>query len=222
MRVPSPMTEGFRLSPQQMHLWSVQQTGHSAPYLAQCAVLIEGPVDKERLEAALRGVFARHEIFRTTITCLPGTTIPAQVIAESGEPSGEPSTESHDLSGLDFRERPAALEALLQAASEAPFDRDKSPPAHVSLVALSADRHMLFVTLSAFCADTATLTIFVRELSRLYSACLLGETLAAPALQYADVAQWNNELLESADTNAGRDYWRKQNLLSVPGLSLPF
>jgi amino acid adenylation domain-containing protein len=216
------MIEGFRLSPQQMHLWSLQQTAHSAPYRAQCAVLIEGPVDIERLEAALRGVFARHEIFRTTITCLPGTTIPAQVIAESGEPSGEPSIESHVLRGLDSRERAAALEALLQAASESPFDRDKSPPAHVSLAALSADRHMLFVTLSAFCADTVTLTMFVRELSRLYSACLLGETLAAPALQYADVAQWNNELLESADTSAGREYWRKQNLLSVPGLSLPF
>ena len=94
---------------------------------------------------------------------------------------------------------------------------------HISLALLSADRHMMFVTLSAFCADRATLTIVVHELSRFYLACLRGEARAAPALQYADVAQWNNELLESsADTSAARDYWRKQNLSSIPGLTLPF
>ena len=207
-----------------MHLWSLQQTDHSSHYLAKCAVLIEGPLDVKLLEAALRDVFTRHEILRTTIACLPGTTTPVQVISEGDalSESGPLWMDNHDLLSLEPREQAATLESLLQAAKDAPFDYRKSPRAHISLATLSANRHMLFVTLSAFCADTATLAIFVDELSRSYSASLRGETLAAPALQYADVAQWNNELLESVDTTAGRDYWGKQSLSSVPNLSLPF
>jgi hypothetical protein len=34
--------EGFRLSPQQRRLWSLQQGGRDAPYCAQCAVRVVG------------------------------------------------------------------------------------------------------------------------------------------------------------------------------------
>lgn len=212
------MTEGFRLSPQQEHLWSLQQAGHAAPYRAQCEVLIDGPLDLELFEAALRGVFARHEILRTTISCLPGTSVPVQVISEDSALA----LDHHDLRGLEPDQQAVRIEALSRAASELPFDADESPPAHISLACLSADKHLLFVTLSAFCADKPTLAIFVRELSLAYSACLRGETLAPPSLQYADVAQWRHELLESPDTKAGREYWRKQRISSVPALTLPY
>ena len=99
------MTEGFRLSPQQRHLWSLQQTDHAHAYRAQCTVRIEGPLDLQALEAALRGVFARHEIFRTTVACLPGTNIPGQVISEGGALS----IDNCDLRGLEPHEQAAEL-----------------------------------------------------------------------------------------------------------------
>ena len=113
------MLEGFRLSPQQRHLWSLQQAGHAAPYRAQCAVLIEGPLDLKLFEAALQAVFARHEIFRTTISCLSGTAIPVQVISASATLS----INYHDLCGLEPGAQTAALESLFQAAGELPLDR---------------------------------------------------------------------------------------------------
>ena len=36
------ISEGFRLSPQQKHLWLVQELGYCPAYRAQCAILIEG------------------------------------------------------------------------------------------------------------------------------------------------------------------------------------
>jgi Condensation domain/AMP-binding enzyme len=212
------MIEGFRLSPQQRHLWSLQQTDHAHAYRAQCTVRIEGPLDLQALEAALRGVFARHEIFRTTVACLPGTNIPGQVIGEGGALS----IDNCDLRGLEPHEQADKLESLFRAAGELPSEGDNNRSARISLATLSANKHVLFVAFSAFCADEVTLKIFVHELSRFYSACQRGETRAAAMLQYADVAQWANELLESADSKAGRDYWRKQDLSSVPVLTLPF
>src|SRR5271170_6778074 len=149
------MIEGFRLSPQQTHLWSLQQTDQRSPDRAQCAVLIEGPLDLKPLESALQGVFARHETLRTTIACLPGTAIPVQIISESEvlSESGALWIDNHDLRSLEPHEQASALESLLQTAKDSPFDHRKNPAAHISLAALSADRHMLFVTMSALCAD---------------------------------------------------------------------
>jgi amino acid adenylation domain-containing protein len=211
-------TQGFPLSPQQKHLWLRQEADRSLPYRAQSTVLIEGPLDTELLQTALRTVFARHEIFRTIFAGLPGATVPFQVIAASSTSS----LQIHDLRSREPRGQEAALESLFQASCKFSSDRDNDQSAHVSLATLSADKHMLFVALSVLCADRATLRILVRELSRCYSACLGGETLADVALQYADVAQWENELLESADTKAGREHWRRQDILSVPGLTVPF
>ncbi|NOT56263.1 MAG: hypothetical protein HOP18_16805, partial [Deltaproteobacteria bacterium] len=76
--------EGFRLSPQQKHLWLVQQGDHSLPYRAQCIMLIKGNLDRDMFTAAVRQVCARHEILRTTFQCLPEMTVPVQVITDGG------------------------------------------------------------------------------------------------------------------------------------------
>ena len=53
--------QGFQLSPQQAHLWSLQE--HD--YRARAAITIEGSLDPEALEAALNKIISRHEILRT-------------------------------------------------------------------------------------------------------------------------------------------------------------
>jgi len=68
--------EGFPLSPQQRHLWFLQQTQQSLPYRAQCAIWIEGNLDTNILKAALENVIQRHEMLRTTFGSLPEMTIP--------------------------------------------------------------------------------------------------------------------------------------------------
>src|SRR5512141_446944 len=85
------LIEGFRLSPQQRHLWSLQQAGDELPYRAQCAVLIEGSLNRQALRAALRDVADRYEILRTTFACPQGMTIPLQRVNDKRAPSMEES-----------------------------------------------------------------------------------------------------------------------------------
>jgi amino acid adenylation domain-containing protein len=209
--------EGFRLSPQQKHLWLLQQEEPGRPYCAQCAVLIEGNFDPKILAAALRNVFDRHEILRTTFVCLPGMSTPAQVIRDGAIPS----IDFHDLTGWGVAEQEARIEALFQEANLLPFDFERGPLARLSLVALAPDKSMLLVTLSSLCADTASLETLVRELSRAYSAGVGCEEPSGEPMQYADLAEWQNELLESAETRAGREYWRKQKIADLLTLQLP-
>ena len=62
---------GFRLSPQQKHLWLLQEDGYETAYHAQCAILIEGDLDHDLLKAAIHSLVDRHEILRTVFQFVP-------------------------------------------------------------------------------------------------------------------------------------------------------
>jgi len=210
--------EGFRLSPQQKHVWLLQQFDHSPAYRVQCAILIEGNLNTKVLKAALENVVNRHEILRTTFRCLPEMTIPLQVITDTSLLS----VHEYNLSGWEPQEQDARVEALFHQARRLTFDLEKDPLLYISLVNLSPHKHILLVSLPALCADTATLKNLVREISRCYTASLHREELSEKPMQYVDFSEWQNELLEAQNTEIGREYWRKQELSALLTLKLPF
>lgn len=76
--------EGFELSPQQAHLWRLQQT-RLAPTAQRATLRIrsEQPLDSARLNTSLLALMQRHEILRTRYPQLPGLSLPMQVIDDS-------------------------------------------------------------------------------------------------------------------------------------------
>jgi amino acid adenylation domain-containing protein len=206
--------EGFQLSPQQKHLWQLQQID-STPYRSYCAVLIEGNLDIKTLNVAVEQVVDRHEVLRTTYQYLPGMTIPLQVIAADSNIAWNPI---YDLSSTTSQQQQDSLETLLHDLAQQPFDLAQSPLLQLTLVKRALAEYVLLLSLPALSADTATLRNLVREISQAYA----GETLEGEPLQYADLAAWQNELLEGVDTEAGRNYWRKQDVSALLTLQLPF
>ena len=129
--------------------------------------------------------------------------------------------DKYDLSACDPSRQEAACDRLYREMGEVVFDLSEGPLIRMSLFTLSPDRHRLLINLSSFCADAASLDNLVREISRCYSAVLAGEDLSDEPLQYADASQWQNDLLESADAEEGRKYWRERNVSTVERLRLP-
>ncbi|MBD1812960.1 non-ribosomal peptide synthetase [Microcoleus vaginatus DQ-U2] len=210
--------EGFRISPQQRHLWGLQQNKSQQTYRVRGAILITGNLDKEMLKSALQNVVNRHEILRTSFHCFSGMTLPLQAIASTGE---VPISE-YNLSGLSPEEQEAKIAALFQQLNLLPFDFERGPLWHLSLVTLAQNKHLLLANFSGLIADSATLKNFTRELSLSYSACACGEGFSDESMQYADIAEWQNELLESEETAIGQEYWRKLNIESWDLLTLPW
>jgi amino acid adenylation domain-containing protein len=204
--VLNKVIEGFPLSPQQKHLWSLQATDHGLAYRAQCAILIEGPLDFEILRSSVHEVFARNEILRTTFHCLPEATVPIQTIADPAPIS----IARRDLSDCGLRDQAAAIEALFREAGELRFDFASGPQSYLSLVCFSNVAHVLFVNLPSLFADGVSLNNLVHEISASYSSYSSCDEDAEQPLQYADVAEWQNELLGSPEGARGRDYWHKQ------------
>lgn len=204
---------GFRLSPQQRRVWLLQQ-GSSA-YRAQSALLIEGDLKPEALKEAMHRIVRRHEILRTTFHSLPGMKLPVQVVAEDLAPLWH----TGDLSGLEQSDR---IEELFREDGRRPFDFSQGPLLRAFLLRLSADRHILFLSLPSICADSRTLKNLALEISRSYEACLNDETLLDEPMQYLQFSEWQNELLDDEDAEAGREFWRKQNLPALTAIQLPF
>lgn len=209
--------EGYRLSPQQKRLWSLQQVDQGLPYRAQCSVRIEGNLQTKILKAALQDVIHRHEVLRTTFDFLPGMIFPLQVISDDAAPS----IHEEDLSGLGSDEQQVRIEELFRQASQRPLDFRKAPLLDASLVALSPQEHLLLVTLPALYADPTSLEILAREIDRSYAALLEDERLPEEPMQYTDLSEILNELIEAEDTEAGSEYWRRRDISALSTLRLP-
>jgi len=201
----SKVMEGFRLSPQQRRLWALQDRSNA--FTAQCAFSIEGALEPETLELAIRHTVNRHEILRTTFHCLPGVAIPVQVVSEQIDLSWH----HVDLSDHGPEEQQHLIEAHLLESRRERFDFERSPLLRLSLIALSSTRHVLIFSLPALCADVCTLkNIFNEMISAYFSSTSFSEQ-PEELLPYSQFAQWQNDLLEDESSETDRPYWRNKN-----------
>jgi amino acid adenylation domain-containing protein len=210
--------EGFRLSPRQDRIWGLQLTQQDNPYRAQCSVLIEGDLDEELLRRAVQRVISRHEILRTRFYCLPGISMPLQVVSESCI-FWPPAC---DLSHLDVTQQQSELETRFQELRRLPADFQRGPIIHIWHGVLSRFKHELLIGLPALCADTVTLNKLVGEICRSYAGDSQEEERLDDNMQYADLSEILSELLEAEDGEEGRAFWRKKDLSSLSHLKFPF
>jgi amino acid adenylation domain-containing protein/non-ribosomal peptide synthase protein (TIGR01720 family) len=209
----STTIQGFRLSPHQQHLWPLCAADGGEAYLACCAVAVEGGLDIALLRAALEDLVQRHEILRTAFQHLPGMSVPLQVVLEQGRVELRSLTAA--VAGSED-----AVEAVLQATGDGGFDLCKGPLLKVVFLEVSPGRHLLGLGLPALCADHQGLENVVRELARSCAGRLGGSAEPEGSIQYADVSQVLNEILEAEDMEQGRLYWQKREIAPVADLSL--
>ena len=205
---------GFRLSPQQRRAWSLWR-GEGNTFGARCAVALDGEVDPERLEGALRQVVTRHEILRTAYHRLPGMRFPVQVPSEDGVDGW-----------LDWRAAAGSVEPgdkplreLLAGAEggDGAFDVARGPALRGRLHR-GAGRHLLLLELSPLAADGAALDVLVRDLAAAYR----GEEIGASPVRYVQFAEWQCALLEGDEDAEGREFWRRPEVAEAAELHLPF
>ena len=207
------LIDGYRLSPQQRRVWRLQQLDGGS-YRTLAGVMVEGPVQHQRLESALAEVLARHEILRTDFRLVPGMSFPLQVV----NPEASPAINFQHLADLEPTERNARLDQLFRQMMRQPFACEGGTPLQASLASLSESKHVLFLGLPALCADRASLGNLAREVARFYDGA---SSNGDDPVQYVEASEVFLELLESEETEAGRDYWRLQNLPDLRALKLP-
>lgn len=216
MQLQDRVIQGFRLSPQQKRLWEVQQ--ENGIYRVQCTVRIDGDLNLGVLKSALQQIIDRHEILRTDFVRPGGLKTPIQVIAESGQLVWH----EIDLRGGSVQQQQTHINALFEQDRCQAFDVEHGSGLRSTLLTLSAQQHILLLSLPALCADARTLKNLVQEVGQSYQACLRGETLDDEIVQYTQFSEWQNQFLEDEDAHIGHTYWQQQDFSRITTLKLPF
>lgn len=210
--------EGFRLSPQQRHLWLQQE--NNADYAAQAAFLIAGNLNIEVLQEAIKVVVNRHEVLLTSFHSLPGVKIPVQVSQKNKLFDWHIVDFSHHKSD----EQSTKIENYLITERRLINESDNDSTLRLSLLTLAQQKYLLVLTLPSLCADGWTLNNLFSEISNAYGLCLTNQHLLdiKEPIQYIQFAEWQNQLLEDEEAEAGKEYWQQQDFTNQQPLILPW
>ena len=204
---------GFDLSPQQRHLWSLLRESGEEAFRCHGTVAVHGALDAGVLRRALERLVERHEILRMSFRCLPGMSVPLQVVATGASFA----LIERDLRELEPERRATAAGELFRSLAAEPFVLENGPVLRAGIAVLGETERLVWLGLPALCADRATFRELVRELAACCDELATGCEPGEPPLQYPDVAAWQNDLLQAKDREVGRAWWRAQTPLAAFG-----
>ncbi|WP_324195191.1 non-ribosomal peptide synthase/polyketide synthase [Nocardia puris] len=198
-----PLVAGARpdrlpLSPAQRRMWFLNRfDGASAAYNIPLALRLTGAVDVPALQAALADVIGRHESLRTTYPEVDGAPTQRILPAAQAIPSLYP---------VDVPE--SALPERIRELAATGFDVTAEIPVRMRLFRVdgAADDVVLAAVLHHIAADGSSVAPFVRDLMTAYTARLddRAPSWSPLAVQYADYALWQRDLLGDESDPASR------------------
>ncbi|AUS26695.1 bacitracin synthetase [Paenibacillus polymyxa] len=177
--------------------------GGEVSYNMPGALIIEGSLDKKRLEQAFRQLIARHEALRTRFDMVDGEVI--QWIESSAPFSVEYVQASEE-------ETPQYAQDFVRA-----FDLAQAPLLRVQLIENGPGRHVMLYDMHHIISDGVTEGIIVQEFSQLYE----GQELPPLRIQYKDYAVWQHADMQSERLRAQESYWLKTMSGEIPALDMP-
>ncbi|WP_216206426.1 amino acid adenylation domain-containing protein [Amycolatopsis aidingensis] len=208
----------FATSFSQQRLWFLDQmTPESPAYNVPGALRVRGPLDVRVWQRSINEIARRHESLRTTFGESDGE--PVQLVHERLDPEFSVLDCEH-LRGPDGEQ---GIRELARAEFARPFDLSTGPLLRVKFLRLSAEEHVLLLTIHHIIGDLWSTSVFFEELIALYGAYIDGEQPRLPELpiQYADYAAWQRERLAGDALAGDLEYWREALDGAPPALDLP-
>ncbi|MDQ1350457.1 MAG: hypothetical protein QG657_759 [Acidobacteriota bacterium] len=193
--------EYYVLSSAQKRLHFLQQMDNTGTaYNISAAWILEGIVEKDRLEQSIVKLIQRHDSLRTSLQVIEDH--PVQRIQENVEFKIE------ILSGRG--------EEILKTFIR-PFYLSKAPLLRVGLVKLAENKHLLMADMHHIISDGMSMQILVQDFSAFY----MGKELPEIKLHYKDYAEWQNRERSSKKILEQSEYWKKEFEGEIPVLELP-
>ncbi|MCX6582597.1 MAG: amino acid adenylation domain-containing protein [Candidatus Aminicenantes bacterium] len=193
--------EYYALSSAQRRLYFLQQMDKDGTaYNLPSIMVLEGMVDKDKLEHATQKLIRRHESLRTSIELVREE--PMQRIHEHKDLATE--VNNHHSSFI--------IHHFIRA-----FDLSKAPLLRVGLVKLEEEKHLLMVDMHHIISDGLSTQVLLRDFSALYT----GMELPEIGVQYKDYAEWQNRERVGKKIPEQGEYWQKEFAGEIPVLELP-
>ncbi|UCH95170.1 MAG: amino acid adenylation domain-containing protein [Candidatus Aminicenantes bacterium] len=227
--------EFHALSSAQKRLYVLHQLDiHSNVYNMPIALILEGKVNKDKLEDIFRELIQRHESLRTSFQMIEGE--PMQCIHDEVgfEIEYYLATENTENTEGTRGLAPLSIAPLPINNFIRPFALSKAPLLRVGLMTLShtpaplrghprpsqevgGDKYLLMVDMHHIISDGISCGILVKE----FMALSAGEKLPDLRLQYKDYSEWQRGEKQAEALIKQEKYWKKQFSEEMPLLELP-
>lgn len=191
-------TNFFPLSNSQMGIWlDIQKNPLEVAYNIPHAYFIKGQLDEDKLCKVLGILAEENEVLRTRIQIVDG--IPMQCVDESVEIPVQISSIAHlnDKIAHEF----ARCEAIKI------FDIATDCLLRVAILK-SESESVLVMTFHHLICDGWSADLFFSRFSELYDDSEMGRDQKKSEIQYADIAAYASEYLESKKANDQVEYWK--------------
>ncbi|VBB05120.1 phosphopantetheine attachment site [Lucifera butyrica] len=201
---PAAEQEYYPVSPAQMRMFILNQfEAQDTVYNMPAAFMVEGRLDRNRFEQAVKELMARHESLRTSFALIDGE--PMQTVHPEIDFSlGFLRTVRENI--------PDLIKNFVQ-----PFDLGQAPLFRVTLAEAGPTSYIVLFDMHHIIADGVSMGILVKELAALYE----GRELPALRIQYKDFSVWQKQLLASERLKQQEAYWLQTLSGELPVLNLP-
>ncbi|MEE4359075.1 MAG: amino acid adenylation domain-containing protein [Desulfococcaceae bacterium] len=216
--IPNRSLSQYPLSFIQRRLWFIQQMDPGAAVFNMPRLYrIQGNLHIPALEQALNALISRHETLRTVI------------IPEDGKPlAAVPDKWSfalpvRDLRSLPEHSRETEITRLTEEEIQRPFDLSKDIMMRGLVLRTGDSEYLVLIVSHHLASDFWSAGIRDREIGLFYEAFSQGLTPQLPQLpiSYGDFAVWQQEQMNSPETEKQAAYWHRQLAGELPVLELP-
>jgi hypothetical protein len=195
-------------------------------------VLLEGNLDREKLEKVFYKLIDRHESFRTSFI------IVREEVVQKVQREVEFEIEYYDISEIEDKVKiedegtrelaplpkdpaarnPQPATALISSFIRS-FDLSQAPLLRVGLIKTAVNEHILMVDIHHIISDGTSSGILIKEFMALYGE----EELPVLPTRYKDYSLWQSRHFsrESEVYKRQEAYWQKEFLGKIPQLNLP-
>jgi amino acid adenylation domain-containing protein/non-ribosomal peptide synthase protein (TIGR01720 family) len=231
---PVEKKEHYVLSSAQKRLYVIQHMElQNTAYNMLQTLILEGEVDKKRLQGAFAALIRRHEILRTSFHLAAGQpfqkihdNVRFEIEYSDAEEISQGSVETGYSRPGETGETPVALPPAEGQAKHLagiikkfvrPFELSQAPLLRMGLTRLHSRKHLLVLDMHHIIADGVSYRVLIEDFMALYK----GEQLPELSVQYKDFSEWRNcePLMEAYDEQ--QKYWVNHLEGEIPILNIP-
>lgn len=178
------------------YLYELFPNSHAYHLQVQCE--LNGVLDVQRLENAVRSVIRHHEVLHSVMQYTNGRL--------TSEPQSDLSLNLpfHDLTELADAECDEFIMNSTAADGNQRFNLQTELPLRATLFQRSAQQHIFLLTFHHIAVDERSLEVILGNISRCYNE-KSSVALAADEVTYADFALWSSE--NETGKSSSIDYW---------------
>ena len=153
---PVEEKEAYEVSSAQKRLYALNQFAkEEINYNIPSVMVVEGKLDKERVEEAFKKLVERHESFRTSFEMIDENIV-QRIHKET----------VLDIEYCEIEDKKEIIDQEIQSFIR-PFDLSKAPLLRVKLEKVSDEKHLLMFDMHHIISDGTSMSIIMREFSKL-------------------------------------------------------